>query len=575
MADMWKADTYKIGELVNEIERADLVLPQFQRPAVWGRADWIPFLTTVLKNRPTGTLLLLEVARGPLPFAVRPLEGAPVLPKEHVPKHMLLDGQQRSTTLFNALRSGFKFGRGTSYREFVIDVSAARTDGELTEAHLSLVSKAKIKGFADQARSGTVTFGVLFDSALRTPWLGTYAETMGVDLGDLVQELQTVIPGFESLRDYQFPVLKIGAETPLDVVVEIFEGMNRRGQRLNQFDLMVARLYKEVVAKKHYDLRQRWKDSLSRTSNLGLMGITEDHGMLPLQLIAMQVARLSEGARPPNVTGMTNRDVLNLPSEYIIGTSVLKELSLETAVNALEEAATFLWESCGVRSGNLLPQVSMLLPIADQMLSYKKKRLDKPLIRRWFFTVGLQADYYGSVNFYVHRDCEALTEWATKGETPASVSSFDGKAASDLDLMQSMTREGDIVGKTLMALLVSAGARDWCGVGPQIKDSASSVDFHHMLPAQNQRRDLGIPDAELNPIVGFTPLTSPCNRSLGNQLPSVTIAALARNAEAVFASHCVDPGLLESGLTSKAAREKLLTDRQERLRTFVAKELGV
>jgi hypothetical protein len=574
MVNMWKPDTYKIAELIDDVSNSDLVLPQFQRLPVWGRTDWIPFLTTVLLNRPTGTLLLLEVGKGVLPFAVRSLDGAPVLPKGHTPRYMLLDGQQRSTTLFSALRSGFRFGRGGS-KDFLIDVTAALDSGELSESHLALVPRNGIKGFAELAQSGKVTLGVLFDSALRTPWLSTYAETAGMEMGVLINQLKVAVPGFETLREYQFPVLKISDTTPLDVVVDIFEGMNRRGQRLNQFDLMVARLYEAIAPKQHYDLRQRWQDALSNSPNLALMGVSEHDGMLPLQLIALQVSRLPHGARPPSVKGLTSRDVLYVPTGFVRGSGVIKGLSLESAVSALEAAAEFLKTKCGVRSHNLLPQISMLLPIADQLLPHKSERLDDASIRRWFFSAGLAIDYYGSVNSYAQRDCDALTKWAQTGEVPSSVARLNAKAAENLDLKQQMTREGSILGKTVMALLISAGAKDWCPGGLQLKDVDQPVDFHHMLPAKALKRDLGVPAEALNPIAGFTPLTASCNRSLGEQRPQTTIAALQNKAAGVFKSHHLDVALLAAGLGSRAAVDAFLGDREERLRKFVVQELGL
>src|SRR5690606_7515467 len=73
------------------------------------------------------------------------------------------------------------------------------------------------------------------------------------------------------------------------------------------------------------------------------LGIDEDDGMLPLQLIAKQVARLPADLRG-RVKGLTGGDALELDPLQVIGdpNAALPNLSLKVAVDALDRAAEFL-----------------------------------------------------------------------------------------------------------------------------------------------------------------------------------------------------------------------------------------
>src|SRR5690606_20203461 len=102
---MWDVGERTITDLVQMIEESRLALPQFERPSVWGKANWIPFLHTVLLGRPTGTLLLLEATEDQL-LNPRKLDTAPDIDPTTV-NWLLLDGQQRMTTLYRSIRTNF------------------------------------------------------------------------------------------------------------------------------------------------------------------------------------------------------------------------------------------------------------------------------------------------------------------------------------------------------------------------------------------------------------------------------------------------------------------------------------
>ena len=581
MATMWETGTETVGDLISHIDRSTLGLPQFQRLSVWGKKDWTPFLTTLLLDRPTGTLLLLESGSDASEFAPRQIEGGPPLGGANL-KWLLLDGQQRCTTVYRAFQIGFENGGPTN--EFVLNVRAALKREELLEDDLELVKASKIGGPASMAQKGKISLRTLINNAQRMSWMNSYVQQhLSADpdgLTTLITALEKIIPAFSTVSSYRFPVLEIKNTTPLDVVVDIFEGMNRRGQKLNQFDLMVARLYRDLGNGSYYDLRKRFEDCLDNSPNLKKLGIDENDGMLPLQLISIQFSRLPEGAKFANIKGLSNKDVLELPAEQIIGVNgpnrPFQTLNLDAAMIALEQAADFLNRFCGVRSGHLLPQQSMLLPIADQFLLDPSSRLSEANMKRWFYTVGLQIDYYGGVNSYVARDCKALYEWASDpvGKRPLSIVSLNSQYINQLDLKQQMTREGAILGTTIMALLIADGAKDWVLGQKGIQQLPGEVEFHHMVPDKALKNFFKSKTERLQ-IANFTPIMASTNAALGDTDPGLVIKNLLADANAILSTHHVDPKILGSAAKNLQSFDAHLVDREIKLKKFIISSLGL
>lgn len=582
MTAMWQTGEISIDTLIRHVNESTIGLPQFQRLSVWGKSDWTPFVKTILLGRPTGSLLLLEAGRDSRNFSPRPIDGGPALGAQGL-KYLLLDGQQRTTTIYKIFVTGFS-GQTGPKKEFVLDVAAALERGELQESDLELVSTSRVGPPSKLAQKGRVSVRTLFDDAQRAVWLNSYVskidpKNIEAGLVRLVSALAEVIPAFGDLKSYKFPVLEVSSSAPLDVIVDIFEGMNRRGQKLNQFDLMVARLYKPSGRSGYFDLRSEFDEALKKCPKLATLGVGEDDGMLPLQLIALQLSRLPDGLRPIGVKGLNNRDVLEIPPDQIIGKTVksqlIPNLGLAQAMEALESAAEFLFDHCGVVSSKLLPQQSMLLPLADQFL-LGRKRLSDDQLKKWFFSVGLSIDYYGSVNSYAARDCKALRDWANddKSRLPHPVAQLTKATVADMDLSQPMSREGAILGTTLMALLVAHGAMDWRKGQLAVKNSNQPVEFHHMVPENRLKTFIRSKD-DRKPIANFAPLEAKTNRELRDQIPMVVRKDLGADADPILTSHYVDPALLSKAHGSRTAFDKMLAAREASLKKFIVNALSL
>ena len=82
-----------VEQLLRDIKNRDLVLPEFQREFVWKEQDIKTFIQSVYKGYPTGSLLIWKTLNPPK------IRGE-TKPSEGIYTRVLLDGQQRLTTLY-------------------------------------------------------------------------------------------------------------------------------------------------------------------------------------------------------------------------------------------------------------------------------------------------------------------------------------------------------------------------------------------------------------------------------------------------------------------------------------------
>ena len=92
-----------LNDLLREINDGKIQLPDFQRGWIWDNDHIHGLLVSIARSFPIGAVMLLE-AGGEVRFQTRPVEGLEAkVPRSQVPEKLILDGQQRLTTLVQAL----------------------------------------------------------------------------------------------------------------------------------------------------------------------------------------------------------------------------------------------------------------------------------------------------------------------------------------------------------------------------------------------------------------------------------------------------------------------------------------
>ena len=94
--------SYSLKDLFSRAGRGELQLPDFQREYLWDVDRVRTLVTSVLRGYPVGSFLALDTRNTEQRFKPRPLEGVEV--HSVAPGLLLLDGQQRLTSLYQAFK---------------------------------------------------------------------------------------------------------------------------------------------------------------------------------------------------------------------------------------------------------------------------------------------------------------------------------------------------------------------------------------------------------------------------------------------------------------------------------------
>src|SRR2546422_2000974 len=96
----------KVRELIEAIDRGEILLPEIQRAYVWKGPQVTKLIDSLYRDYPSGQILLWDTADLPV---TKVIEGVEIQPgSQNGQPKIVLDGQQRVTSLYKALREDAK-----------------------------------------------------------------------------------------------------------------------------------------------------------------------------------------------------------------------------------------------------------------------------------------------------------------------------------------------------------------------------------------------------------------------------------------------------------------------------------
>ena len=104
MKKKFSSDDVPLVDLLDQAASGELQLPDFQRGWVWDDDHIQSLLASISLSYPIGAVMTLVAGNPCVNFKARLLEGVNLNPRPK-PETLLLDGQQRLTSLFQALKS--------------------------------------------------------------------------------------------------------------------------------------------------------------------------------------------------------------------------------------------------------------------------------------------------------------------------------------------------------------------------------------------------------------------------------------------------------------------------------------
>jgi uncharacterized protein with ParB-like and HNH nuclease domain len=223
---------YTLMYLVEEIRHGKIALPDIQRPFVWSSTQVRDLFDSMYRGFPVGTLMFWETGAD---VGVRQVGGGE---NECVPRLLIVDGQQRLTSLFAVLTGSPVLTNRYQQKQIRI---AFRPEDETFE-----VASAAIKRDPEYIADISTLWADKFRSTVRAflaklgAHRGAALDNGSGDWSDEQDVLEERIDRVRDLRDFRFQVLELGAGADEEQVAEIFVRTNSDGVKLNYSDFILT-----------------------------------------------------------------------------------------------------------------------------------------------------------------------------------------------------------------------------------------------------------------------------------------------------------------------------------------------
>ena len=599
----FQTNPYDLHKLLEDCHRGALQLPDFQRSWVWDEDRIKSLIASVSRAFPVGALMTLD-SGGQVNFKPRPVEGAPADARQASPQSLLLDGQQRMTSLYQVTLRGKVVETVTPKnkkvrRWFYIDIRKALDETIDREESIVGVPEDRVIR-TDFGREVVIDLSspekeyarLMYPVAQVLDWDNLQDGFDDHCQGDANKAVRDTFRAFkkqvlENFKGYRVPVISLDRSTSKEAVCVVFEKVNTGGKPLDAFELVTA-----MYAADGHELRKDWYgdettkgrhrrfvDTLRPAdSQAGIIaGIGNTDFLQAISLFYTRERRREaeqagkQGKELPAVTG-NRQALLNLPL------AAYKQYEKQVEWGFVQ-AAKFLHMLHIYRIFDL-PYQSQIVPlaavIADLGDAWEHESHRARLVR-WYWN-GVFGELYGSaVESRIARDFMEVPAWLKGGPEPSTVSETIFRA----DRLKTMRMRLSAAYKGVNALLMREGAQDFRS-GQKFDHTVffgENVDIHHIFP-QDWCKKQSIKPAVYDSIINKTPLSFRTNRIIGGVAPSEYLAKLEKGDAATPAidaaklddflrSHLIDPDALR-----RDRFDAFMADRQKQLLRLIEQATG-
>ena len=185
----------ELRRLLDEVNTGKIQLPEFQRSWTWDDTRIRGILASLSQGYPMGAIMRLQYGNESIKFKYRTIEGVKV--SGVIPDFLVLDGQQRLTSMFRATYSSdpvlTKTDKGKEIqRYYYLDMKICLDDtADRLDAIISVPSDRKVKTNFDrdivldlstrelEYQHEMFPLNIIFDSNAREDWADGYKEYHG------------------------------------------------------------------------------------------------------------------------------------------------------------------------------------------------------------------------------------------------------------------------------------------------------------------------------------------------------------------------------------------------------------
>jgi hypothetical protein len=495
----------RIADILNRIDSGAVALPEFQRPYVWTRPQVRDLVRSLYLRHPVGSLLYWETASD-----AADARGDAELQRGHV--HLLLDGQQRITSLYGLARGQpppFFDGDRRAFSDLRFHVE---------QEEFAFYAPVRMRDdplWLDVG--GLLRHGPQWAINQLQPALAP--ERLVAVLGH-INKLYAILD--TDLHGEHIT----GPGMTVDVVVELFNKVNSGGTKLSKGDLALAKLCASWP-----QARVEMNGRLDRWRRAGF-SFTLDWLLRNVNAVVTGRAEFSALAEVP-------------AAQFRDG--------LHRAERAIDAVLNLISTRLGLDHARVLGAVGAL-PLMTRFLAERGGRIDDQRtadkLLFWYVHCLLWGRYAGSTETVLNVDLQAISEGHSDHERLDRLIGRLRQHRGDLRV-EALDFEGHSRGARfypLLYMLTRVGRARDLGSGLELRQHLlgqhSALEVHHLFPKAVLQRH-GHDRRARNALANFAFLTQETNRSLGDRHPREYFARCESQHPGVLASHWIpsDPAL--------------------------------
>jgi len=547
-------DTFEpnIGELLGNIRTGKIQLPDFQRGWVWDDNRIRSLIASVSMSYPIGAIMTMEVS-DEIKFFPRLFEGVENKSKI-VPETLVLDGQQRLTSLYLSLiyKGAVKTTTEKNQeilRYYYLDMAGClnpdidRFDAIISIPDTKIITRdfgrtisLDLSSREKEYQKGMLPLNLIFDSTEYEQWKTGFMKYFDFKAEKIQFLSEFNMDTWLRFQQYKIPMIKLTKNTPKDAVCQVFENVNTGGVALTVFELMTA-----TFAADGYRLREDWEKRKKQLDTAKILkGVDKSAFLTAITLLTSYQNHLQK----QSAVSCKRKDVLKLSLEDY-------KKNAEAIVRGLIGAAKLLANEKIFDDKNL-PYQTQLVPLAviyAHLDSQVENIAIKEKIIRWYWN-GVFGELYGGANESRYAlDVQGVIGWINGGDIPATIRDANFSPVRLLTLQSRLSAAY----KGLMAQLMKAGSKDFLN-GDSIEITTyfdQAIDIHHIFPRVYCEKQQ-LPREKWNSIINKAPLSSRTNRIIGGHKPSVYLKTIQNEGitqtklDSILESHLVNPEIIRT-----------------------------
>jgi hypothetical protein len=410
-----------LKDLLMEVETGKLGLPELQRGYVWKTTNVRDLLDSMFKGYPIGYLLLWDSSDTSDKSKQIGTDGKVY----SVPRSLIIDGQQRLTSLYAVMRKKKVIDEKFNERPIVISFNPLRGVFDVGDNAIKRASDW-IYDIGEAFMNGSRSFAYINE---RVQVISDARERAGLTLGgDDKQLIQQNIMNLLSLENYSIPTLEINGNADGESVSDIFVRVNSGGKSLGEDDfiLTLISVYWQEGRNRMEEFCRSAKIPKQGTAYNFLFEPSPTHIIRAAMGFGFRIAKLRYAymlLRGRDFDNEVYYDDLREMRFNELKNAIDKVLNVQAWKSFIKcvEAAGFVSKSL-ISSVNALVYSYTMFLIGKYSYGMSESALRK-LISKWFFMAAVTGYYTSSLETDVESDMADLRSIKTESEFTALLES--------------------------------------------------------------------------------------------------------------------------------------------------------